>query len=215
MPRLFLISPLPAVRAGLRALLGGAGEFEIAGELPSLEALAATDAGETGETDVVVLDAAPGADAADLAVAGASGTAGGPGLVLLGPVAGEDRLPAYLAGQPWAYLPREARADQLLAAVRAVANGLVVIDPALAGHVMVAAAGDTVAPATAGEDLTPREREVLTQLALGLPNKTIARRLSISEHTAKFHVAAVMAKLGASSRTEAVRLGARRGLVAL
>src|SRR5689334_3393967 len=126
MPRLFLISPLPAVRAGLRALLGGAGEFEIAGEVPSLEALAATDAGE-------------------------------------------DRLPAYLAGQPWAYLPREAGADQLLAAVRAVANGLVVIDPTLAGHVMVTAAGDTAAPATTGEDLTPREREVLTQLALGLP----------------------------------------------
>ena len=82
-------------------------------------------------------------------------------------------------------------------------------------HRLVTAGDDTAVPAAAGEDLTPREREVLAQLALGLPNKTIARRLGISEHTAKFHVAAVMAKLGAASRTEAVRLGARRGLVAL
>jgi len=56
---------------------------------------------------------------------------------------------------------------------------------------------------------------VLQLVAEGLPNKTIARRLGISEHTVKFHVAALMAKLGAGSRTEAVHLGARRGLVSL
>jgi DNA-binding NarL/FixJ family response regulator len=100
--------------------------------------------------------------------------------------------------------------------VRAVASGLVVADPALAGRLMAADSAGTIASAApAGEDLTPRERQVLELIALGLPNKTIARRLGISEHTAKFHVAAVMAKLGAASRTEAVRLAARRGLVAL
>jgi DNA-binding NarL/FixJ family response regulator len=66
-----------------------------------------------------------------------------------------------------------------------------------------------------GEPLTERETEVLELLALGLPNKTIAQRLRISEHTAKFHVGSIMAKLGAASRTEAVALAARRGLLVL
>jgi DNA-binding NarL/FixJ family response regulator len=165
---------------------------------------------------VVILDAPASFDAADLAATLAAGPADAPGLVLLGAVAGDEQLPAYLAGRPWAYLPREAGAEQLLAAVRAVAGGLVAIDPALAAHLLAGAGGEApIAATAAGEELTPREREVLAQIALGLPNKTIARRLGISEHTAKFHVAAVMSKLGAASRTEAVRLGARRGLVAL
>ncbi|MCC6386326.1 MAG: response regulator transcription factor [Dehalococcoidia bacterium] len=66
-----------------------------------------------------------------------------------------------------------------------------------------------------GADLTAREREVLTLMAAGLPNKTIALRLGISEHTAKFHVGTVLAKLGAASRTEAVMTAARRGLLPL
>jgi DNA-binding NarL/FixJ family response regulator len=65
------------------------------------------------------------------------------------------------------------------------------------------------------EELTAREQEVLALVARGLPNKTIAAELGISEHTAKFHVAAILAKLGATSRTEAAHIGARRGLVAL
>ena len=67
----------------------------------------------------------------------------------------------------------------------------------------------------AGETLTVRETEVLQLVAQGLPNKIIASRLGISLHTVKFHVAAILAKLNASSRTEAVTLGARRGYVVL
>jgi DNA-binding NarL/FixJ family response regulator len=65
------------------------------------------------------------------------------------------------------------------------------------------------------EPLTPRESEVLQMLASGLGNKEIAARLAISEHTVKFHVAAILGKLGAASRTQAVSLGIRRGLVLL
>jgi DNA-binding NarL/FixJ family response regulator len=68
---------------------------------------------------------------------------------------------------------------------------------------------------TALEELTPREREVLALMAEGQANKEIARRLRISEHTVKFHVAAILAKLGAASRTEAGYVAARRGLIAL
>jgi DNA-binding NarL/FixJ family response regulator len=63
--------------------------------------------------------------------------------------------------------------------------------------------------------LTPREQEVLRMLARGLANKEIAARLNISEHTVKFHVAAILGKLGAASRTEAVALGIRHGLILL
>src|SRR2546421_277118 len=62
------------------------------------------------------------------------------------------------------------------------------------------------------EDLTPREMEVLEMLAEALANKMIARRLGISEHTVKFHIASIFGKLGASTRTEAVTIGIRQGL---
>jgi len=65
------------------------------------------------------------------------------------------------------------------------------------------------------EPLTKREREVLQMLAGGLANKEIAARLAISDHTVKFHVASILGKLGVSTRTEAVSVGIRRGLVLL
>ena len=65
------------------------------------------------------------------------------------------------------------------------------------------------------EDLTPREMDVLQLLAEGLPNKEIGRRLRISEHTVKFHVNTILAKLGARTRTEAVTRAARQGLIML
>jgi len=71
---------------------------------------------------------------------------------------------------------------------------------------------DTTSP---DEALTAREREVLELLSQGLPNKLIARRLQISEHTVKFHVSSIYAKLGATSRTDAVSRGVRRGLITL
>ena len=76
-------------------------------------------------------------------------------------------------------------------------------------------AAGSPAGAEGEEPLTEREREVLDLMALGLPNKTIAARLGISEHTVKFHVGSVMAKLGAASRTEAVTHAIRQGLLAL
>jgi NarL family two-component system response regulator YdfI len=69
--------------------------------------------------------------------------------------------------------------------------------------------------AVSAPPLTPREREILSMLAEGLPNKLIAARLRISEHTVKTHLEAVFEKLGASTRAEAVALGVRRGLLLL
>jgi DNA-binding NarL/FixJ family response regulator len=119
---------------------------------------------------------------------------------------GARLLPALrrLRAPGWAVVPRDAPAAELRAAVAAAAHGLAAFPAGLA-------------PSSAGEPepLTSREREVLELLGQGLSNRRIAGRLGISEHTAKFHVASVLAKLGVASRTEAVSLGLRRGLITL
>lgn len=113
-----------------------------------------------------------------------------------------------------AVLPRDARTEQIAAAINAAATGLVTLMPEeVASVAQVRSAAPEVSEAT--EALTSREREVLQMLAAGLANKEIAARLSISDHTAKFHVAAILGKLGAATRTEAVTIGIRRGLVLL
>ena len=117
-----------------------------------------------------------------------------------------------------AVLPAELPRSQLLAALKAVARGFVVAMPAEA-ETIVAASQNSISETNDVEELleplTPREHQVLCLLALGLANKEIAARLNISEHTVKFHVAAILGKLGAASRTEAVALAIRRGLVLL
>lgn len=107
-------------------------------------------------------------------------------------------------------LPRTAEGPRIAAALRAAAAGLLVVDPAFLRTLL----RPRSAPPGA-EGLTAREREVLELLAEGLSNKEIAGRLRISDHTAKFHVVAIMDKLGAASRTEAVVLAARLGLLML
>jgi DNA-binding NarL/FixJ family response regulator len=206
-PRVFLISPSPAVRAGLRALLG-AEDIAVVGEAVRLEPESPPP--DSAAADVLLIDAG-GLEAADLA--GLEGGGAPPAVVLLGPLVGEDRLPAQLAGRAWAYLPRDASGQQLAAAVRAANSGLVAVDVTSAPAVFARTSGSIATAAI--EELTVREREVLQLVAEGLPNKTIARRLGISDHTVKFHVAALLTKLGAGSRTEAVHLGARRGLITL
>ncbi|MBI4336916.1 MAG: response regulator transcription factor [Chloroflexi bacterium] len=109
-------------------------------------------------------------------------------------------------------LLRDADGAILVAAMRAVTHGVVALDPRLVGTLM--SAQDSPSPSSAGE-LSARELEVLQLLAEGLPNKTIAQRLSISEHTVKFHVNSILGKLGAQSRTEAVTRGIRGGLIHL
>lgn len=110
-----------------------------------------------------------------------------------------------------AVLPRDASAAMIDAAVRAVHAGLHVTHPAFA----VDAGLDTGLDTTPASDLTPREIEVLHLLAAGMTNRGAALALGISEHTVKFHVGSTLAKLGARSRTEAVSIAARMGLLPL
>jgi DNA-binding NarL/FixJ family response regulator len=111
-----------------------------------------------------------------------------------------------------AVLPSNVTGPQIAAAIEAAVAGLVVFHPSEIES-LVQAQREDESPELLPEALTPREIEVLQLLAEGLGNKEIASRLGISEHTVKFHVASIMGKLGAGSRTEAVTLGIRRGLV--
>lgn len=102
--------------------------------------------------------------------------------------------------------------ERLVLAVRAAAAGLLALDPSLGGALFAARDVDGAAPI---ETLTRREHDVLRLMAEGLGNKAIAERLGITEHTAKFHVHAILGKLETQSRTEAVVRAARLGLVAI
>ena len=109
-------------------------------------------------------------------------------------------------------LLRDVDAVTLTLALPAIAQGLVVCDAALVSGLLSVRQSPLM---SSTEALTPREQEVLQLLAEGLPNKTIADRLHISEHTVKFHVNAILSKLGAQSRTEAVVRATRLGLLLL
>lgn len=203
-PRVLLGAASPALRAGLRALLSRltvAGECAAPADLP----------GAPG-ADVLVADA-------DFLHGLADATFSLP-LALVALAADEDALDAArtLGASGWALVPPDVTAGELLAAVNAVHAGLVALPPDLAGRVL-GAESPTLPTVSFGqgdtEPLTTREREVLSLLTAGLPNKRIASRLSISENTVKFHLSALYSKLGVGSRAAAVREGVRRGLVSI
>jgi DNA-binding CsgD family transcriptional regulator len=108
-----------------------------------------------------------------------------------------------------ALLPRDATEREVLAAIDAAAAGLALIDPRDLDQLLAAA--PVARAADSSGVLTPREREVLAIMAEGDANKAIAWKLQISEHTAKFHVASILAKLNAGSRTEAVAVWGSQG----
>ena len=124
-----------------------------------------------------------------------------------------DYEPATFEAQGRAWLPLNISAPELIAAVLAAAENLTVLTQSQWKRHSPEAAGGQVQRGDFVEPLTKRELQVLHMLADGLGNKEIAARLEISGHTAKFHVAQILAKLGASSRTEAVTIAIRRGLV--
>src|SRR5216684_5882667 len=129
----------------------------------------------------------------------------------------EDSLDVLYAGAR-AILPRTAKPDEIVTAIKAVTNGLAVLPSELLPMLLSGASlvGELLDDNDADRArLTPRELEVLAAMADGVSNKAIARRLGISFHTAKFHVATILAKLNADSRTEAVARAAQLGLVML
>jgi len=132
-----------------------------------------------------------------------------PAVVMLVPEEAESAAAVSRGAQ--GVLRRDIDGASLMAAVRAVSAGLLVLDPGVFGAQMMSRGED----GPLAEPLTARELEVLQLLTEGLTNRAIAERLRISENTAKFHLNAILGKLGARNRTEAVTLAARAGLIIL
>lgn len=212
MIRVFIVAASPLARAGLENLLA-AREVEVVASSGTIEALAEMLA--DAAPDVVLVDSSGEPFDQTLEWILASGLASDLSVVMLGdgmtPIASAEALRAGIR----AALPGDISPDQLVATLQAVANGLVVLHPSQTNEGLPAGSSPPRALDELAESLTRREVEVLQMLAAGLSNKEIAARLGISDHTAKFHVASILGKLGATSRTEAVSLGIRRGLVLL
>lgn len=191
-----------ALRVGLREVLGGLSEVDVVAEAARVEELTALG------VDVLVLASPDGLRALEPESA--------PAVLLLTDELEDVRELQKQSLPAWGVLPVNASEDELGAAVRALGEGLWVGAPALLRNLLrrpsVVEVSDTE-PLT--DPLTGREIEVLQMMASGLANKQIALSLGISEHTVKFHLSSLYAKFGVTSRTEAVRVGARRGLVVL
>ena len=205
--RVFVVAPTPMARAGLRSML---------------EAVEGTDVRVSGESGAPA-DPLPGTPLATSEVvlladedlldetALALAEDGAQGLILLSEDEGSGSRLRALPLKGWGVLSPDAPPEELGAAVAAAAQGLVVMPKAAAEHAL----GEITAVEELPEPPTVREGEVLGLLARGLSNKMIARELHISEHTVKFHISSLYAKLSVSNRAEAVSQGARHGLISL
>jgi len=202
-----------AMRAGLRSLLEAGDTVEVVAEaaslselmpvLPEIDVLVLAASRLPAELQLGLLRELPASEAL-------------PAVLLLSSERNAAQIMAGLLSPAWGVLPLEASAEELQAAVTALHEGLIVVSPSLAQPALSRLIGMAEGEAEPLiEPLTERERQVLQLLAQGLANKQIAASLGISEHTVKFHVSGVYSKLGAASRTEAVRRGVQQGLVIL
>ena len=197
MIRVAILAPALALRVGLREVFRGLEDVEVVGDASTLD--------ETPEADVLVLTSPDYLSDLDEDF---------PAVLLL---TDDQNAATGLTDLPvWGLLSLDASPEELSAAVHALGEGLWIGSPALLQDLLerqpfpMLEDGDPIV-----DPLTAREREVLQLVAEGLANKQIALSLNISEHTVKFHLSSLYAKLGVTSRTEAVRTGARRGWVVL
>ena len=161
------------------------------------------------ETEVLVLASVPSARLAEMKIESM-------GVLLLTDDQESARTLMNSNVHAWGVLSTEVSDDELMAAVRAVGEGLWVGAPGLVrGLMRFSGAREISGEESLVESLTAREKEILQLMAEGLANKQIAMKLNISEHTVKFHLSSLYAKFNVSSRTEAVKRGLRLGLVAL
>ena len=203
--RAFVVAPTPVTRAGLRSMLASAegAEVRVVGE-----ASTPVDPPELAEADVVLLADEELLEEASVAVA-----EDGTQAVVL--VSEEEHAVFKLRAMQlkgWGVVPPDAPPEELAAAVVAAGQGLIVLPKAMTERLLQEPAASSE---ELSEALTAREREVLDLLSQGFSNKLIAGELHISEHTVKFHISSLYAKLGVNNRAEAVSRGARHGLISL
>jgi two-component system, NarL family, response regulator YdfI len=209
--RVLIVAAAARARRALESLLHAQG-FEVVGSFTGLED--AADVFAEKDPDAILVDASDASLEDLLGFLQETGMARETPVILLLPGSPPDAVSHALRLGVRGILPPSPEPQQLAAALEAVVRELVVLNSE-AGSPIRPAAGRTAPTDELTEPLTPREREVLRLLASGLGNKEIAAKLKISEHTAKFHVASILGKLGAASRAEAVSIGMRNGLILL
>jgi two-component system, NarL family, response regulator YdfI len=192
-------------RAGLESLIRGHPEFQLAGSFGTVASLRSY--APRSDLDVAVIDAD---SIHDLSLDPTSQSA----IVLLTEVTDARSVSRLLRSGVRAILSRESDSDDVFSAIYAAYDGLVLLSTSIAKSLASIYSDRSPEEETElSEEITPRETDVLRMLADGLVNKEIAVHLGISEHTVKFHISSILDKLGASTRTEAVTLGIRRGLI--
>ncbi|MCK6540541.1 MAG: response regulator transcription factor [Anaerolineales bacterium] len=196
-----IVSPNRALRVGLREMLADRADIRVAGEATRI-----ADVNER-ETEVAIL-------ASVSSVQGIENM--NVGVLFLTDDIDSVRMSLSSGLRAWGWLSSEAGVEELSAAILAVAEGLWVGAPGLLeGLMRLPRGGEGSGEESLPESLTAREKEVLRHMAEGLANKQIALELGISEHTVKFHLSSLYAKLGVASRTEAVKRGIELGLISL
>ena len=207
MVQVWVVASSTALRAGLRLMLQTGERLEVSGEARSLAELE-----EAAPLPDVLLLAGEMPPLAELRQA-VDFTREPPALLWMTDVLPAEPEFTRLPWRAWGVISLDSSASELAAAVQALHEGLLVGIPALLRRALGPRSPEERPVETLDDPLTARELEVLQSLAQGLANKQIALALGISEHTVKFHVSAIYAKLGVTNRTEAVRAGIQRGLV--
>jgi DNA-binding NarL/FixJ family response regulator len=198
------VAAISAVRrVGLESIVRSHLDFQLAGSFGSVASLVSFSHGT--ELDVIVIDSDSIPDLLHEPMSDAA-------IVLLTAISDARSISRLLRNRVRAVLSRESDSDDVISAIYAAHDGLVLLS-APAAESLAAVYDDQALETGLSEEITSRETDVLRMLAEGLVNKDIATRLGISEHTVKFHVSSILDKLGASTRTEAVALGIRRGLI--
>jgi DNA-binding NarL/FixJ family response regulator len=210
--RVFIVAASPLARSGLQSLLADR-SVQVVGSAPDIDSLVALLA--DAEADAVLIDASGGNAESILESLAHFDLAGEVPVIVLAASSRPRWSAEALRAGVRALLPSDVSIDQLSATIQGVIAGLLVFHPSEVDLLLPAATPASEPLTELAEPLTRREREVLQMLAAGLSNKEIAARLNISDHTAKFHVASILGKLGTTTRTEAVTAAIRRGLVLL
>jgi DNA-binding NarL/FixJ family response regulator len=198
----------PLVRNALTQLLGAIDDFDVIGAASTGQE--AVDAALDASPDVVLMDLEmPELDG--IAAIDALRAAGSQArVVVLTTFSDRDRILGALDAGALGYLLKDAEPEDIIRGIRAAARGESPIAPRAAREVLIDRSSD---PPSSSVALSGREREVLSLVAEGLPNKLIARRLEISEKTVKAHLTSVFAQLGVTDRTQAA-LWAQRNNIA-
>lgn len=208
MIRVLIVDDHPMVRQGLTAIFADAADIDVVDAIAT-GALAA-DAAATGEADIVLMDLSmPGMDGVD-ATAEVLTRCPSVRVVVLTSFADQARVMAALNAGAVGYLLKDTEPDDLINAVREAATGHAPISPRAALALLPERGVNRRPPR---ETLSIRERQVLALVAVGLPNKSIARRLQISEKTVKAHLTRIFATLGLYDRTSAALWAQRNGLL--